>query len=271
MTAFPPVPLTVEGSYVLHQVFAFDWAAWNNTSMEDRKRIGDEAARALQELEPQQSALYSTLGHKGDLLLVHFRDSIAALNAIELKLAQIGLSRFLKATYSYLSVVELSLYESSRKTYAMLAENGLEQFSPAWNAGIREVLERQKEAMAQRLIPTIPPARHLCFYPMNRKRGEERNWYALPLDERQRLMHDHGMIGRRYADRVRQIISASIGFDDWEWSVDLFADDPLVFKHLIYEMRFDEASSLYAEFGPFYVGVRVAADGLDSWLRGDSA
>ncbi len=110
------------------------------------------------------------------------------------------------------------------------------------------------EAMSQRLYPSIPPAKHLCFYPMDRKRGEKQNWYTLPMEERQRLMHDHGMIGRRYADRVRQVISGSIGLDDWEWAVDLFADDPLVFKQLIYEMRFDEASALYAAFGPFLCG-----------------
>jgi chlorite dismutase len=81
-------------------------------------------------------------------------------------------------------------------------------------------------------------------------------------------MHDHGMIGRRYADEVRQIITGSIGFDDWEWGVDLFADDPGVFKRLIYEMRFDEASALYAAFGTFYVGVRLPAEKLGMWLSG---
>ncbi len=107
---------------------------------------------------------------------------------------------------------------------------GFKQHTPEWNEAINEVLSRQREAMAQRLYPSIPPAKHLCFYPMDRKRGEKQNWYTLPMEERQRLMHDHGMIGRRYADRVRQVISGSIGLDDWEWAVDLFADDPLVFK-----------------------------------------
>src|SRR6202008_920645 len=138
--------------------------------------------------------------------------------------------------------------------------------SEEWNAAIEEVLERQRQAMAPRLWPEIPNAKYCCFYPMDRKGGESVNWYTEPMSERQRMMNDHGLVGRRYAGQVRQIISGSIGFDDWEWGVDLFADDPLVFKKLIYEMRFDEASAWDAEFGAVYVGVRVPAVNLEKLL-----
>src|SRR5437764_5066253 len=104
---------------------------------------------------------------------------------------------------------------------------------------------------------------------MDRRRGEEKNCYQLPMAERQRQMHEHGMIGRRYAGTVKQIISGSIGFDDWEWGVDLFADDPVVFKKLIYEMRFDEASAWYAEFGAFYIGLQFTASELPRLLEGE--
>jgi hydrogen peroxide-dependent heme synthase len=275
VTEFPPVPLTIEGSYVLHQLFEFDWKAWRNVHQPDRKRIVEEASGSFQGLETAgkprlspQSALYSVMGHKSDLMMLHFRDSVEDLNRVELTLAQTEFHSFLKARFSYLSVVELSLYESSVKTYGALAGNGLSPHTAEWNEATGEILKRQKEAMAQRLYPSIPPARHLCFYPMDRKREDNRNWYTLPLEERQRLMHDHGMIGRRYADRVRQVISGSIGLDDWEWAVDLFADDPVIFKQLIYEMRFDEASSLYASFGPFYVGIRLHQEELEPWLVG---
>ena len=103
---------------------------------------------------------------------------------------------------------------------------------------------------------------------MNKLRGETKNWYSEPIIERQRMMRDHGMIGRHYAGRVIQIISGSIGFDDWEWGVDLFADDPLVFKKLVYEMRFDEASAVYGLFGTFYVGLRFPAAQLGTLLEG---
>ncbi len=140
-------------------------------------------------------------------------------------------------------MVELGLYESSAKAYGALAEKGLEPHSSEWNAQIEETLERQREAMKPRLYPEMPPGKYVCFYPMDRKRGEQKNWYQLPMGERQRQMADHGAIGRRYAGKVKQIISGSIGFDDWEWGVDLFAEDPLVFKRLIYEMRFDQVSA----------------------------
>ena len=131
------------------------------------------------------------------------------------------------------------------------------------------MLARQKEAMHGRLYPQIPDTEYVCFYPMDRKRGEDKNWYTLPLAERQRQMHEHGLVGRRYAGEVKQIITGSIGFDDWEWGVDLFADDPLTFKKLIYEMRFDEVSAVYALFGTFYVGLRCPAAGLGKLLEGE--
>lgn len=128
--------------------------------------------------------------------------------------------------------------------------------------------ERQRQAMAARLAPAIPARRYLCFYPMDKKRGEVRNWYHVPIAERQKMMREHGLVGRRYAGRVNQIISGSVGFDDWEWGVDLFADDPQVFKQLVYEMRFDEASAVYGLFGTFHLGLRVAAADLGALLGG---
>ena len=166
--------------------------------------------------QPKPTAIYSMLGHKGDLMFVHFRDSLEDLHRTELAIEQMELTDFLEPTHSYLSVVELGLYESTAKTYAALSERGMEPHTPEWDAGIAEVLTRQSAAMATRLHPEIPSAKYICFYPMDRKRGEAKNWYEVPMAERQRMMHEHGMIGRRYADNVKQIISGSIGFDDWE-------------------------------------------------------
>jgi hydrogen peroxide-dependent heme synthase len=271
---FPPVPLTLEGSSVLHQFFRFDWKAWRSCADGERKQIVVEARAILEKLEragadePVRTALYSQLGHKGDLMLIHFRDSLEALNQIELDLAQTRLYDFLEQRHSYVSVVELGLYESSRKTYEAASAKGFEAHSPEWNAEIAASLKRGSEAMAPRLFPAVPEAKYLCFYPMDRKRGEQVNWYTVPFAERQRMMHEHGMIGRRYGDVVKQIITGSIGMDDWEWGVDLFANDPVIFKKLIYEMRFDEVSAVYALFGQFYVGVRLPIENLAKWLDG---
>ena len=272
MADFLPVPLTLEGSFLLHQFFRFDWKAWRSRTDGERDKIAAEALELLNRLERKsahdavQTALFSQLGHKGDLVLIHFRDSLEALNQVELDLAQTSLYDYLTLSHSYVSVVELGLYESTRKTYETAA--GLEHHSPEWKTEIAATLARQSAAMAPRLYPAVPEARYLCFYPMDRKRGEQANWYTVPFPERQRMMHEHGLIGRRYGDVVKQIISGSIGMDDWEWSVDLFADDPVVFKKLIYEMRFDEVSAVYALFGQFFISVRLPIDKLINWLSG---
>lgn len=273
MAEFPPVPLTLEGSAVLHQFFRFDWRAWKALAAQEGEQIAGEFGAALAKLERSsdgkvQTGLFSQLGHKGDLILVHFRDSFEALNQVELDLAQTRMWDFLTPTHSYVSVVELGLYESTRKTYEAAASKGAEPFSPEWNADVEASMKRGAEAMKPRLFPSIPEAKYLCFYPMDRKRGEQVNWYTVPFADRQRMMHEHGMIGRRYGDVVKQIISGSIGMDDWEWGVDLFADDPVVFKKLIYEMRFDEVSAVYALFGAFYLALRLPVEKLGDWLGG---
>ena len=269
----PPVPLTIEGYGVLHQMMRVRWPAWRQLPAPEKARIVDEAAGVLAKMEQNaagQSAMFSLLGHKGDLMFVHFRRSFDELNQAELRLAQLGLSEYLESATSYLSVIELGLYESTIKAYSDLKERGIEPHSDDWKHAIGEVLARQKEAMHPRLFPEMPKHRYISFYPMDRRRGEARNWYTLAIEERARQMNEHGLVGRRYAGEVKQIITGSIGFDDWEWGVDLFADDPLVFKKLVYEMRFDEASASYAKFGRFYVGIRIAAGELGRLFEGET-
>jgi chlorite dismutase len=262
------VPLTLEGASILHQMFRIRWQAWKGLAEERRSAIVAEASQTLAAMEQAQSALFSLLGHKGDLMLVHFRNSFEELNQAELCMAQLQLSEFLEPMSSYLSVVELGLYEATVKLIVALEVKGVAPGTPEWDKEIEQALEQQRKAMAPRLWPEIPPRRYCCFYPMDKKRGETKNWYEVPIRDRQRLMHEHGLIGRKYAGSVKQIISGSIGFDDWEWGVDLFADDPLIFKKLIYEMRFDEASAAYALFGSFYVGLRFKAADLSTLLSG---
>ena len=268
-TELPAMPLTLEGLSVLHQMFRFRWPEWRKLDASRQADIAREAATVFSASEELgQSAVYSMLGHKGDLMIVHFRDSLDELNAAELQLNRTALQDFFEPMHSYVSVIELGLYDSSAKLFRQLADRGVKPLSKEWNDAVEETLERQREAMRPRLYPKIPDSRYLCFYPMDRKRGEQKNWYMLPIEERQRQMEEHGMVGRRYAGKVQQIITGSIGFDDWEWGVDLFAPDPLVFKKLIYEMRFDEVSAVYAVFGQFFLGVRLPVQKLEEWLSG---
>ena len=257
---FPAAPLTLEGYAILHQMFRVRRreirmldAAKRNAALEDASKLFGEMTRR----EDGESALFSALGHKSDLMIVHFRRSFEELGQAELAVAELKLSDYLEATTSYLSAIEIGLYEATVALYRRLVEHGVAPQSADWKAEIEAEIARQRVKISPRLFPKIPARRYLCFYPMDKKREGADNWYRLPIEVRQRLMHEHGLVGRRFAGEVTQIISGSIGFDDWEWGVDLFADDPMVFKKLVYEMRFDEASASYAKFGPFYVGMRL--------------
>ncbi|HUA32423.1 MAG TPA: hydrogen peroxide-dependent heme synthase [Candidatus Binataceae bacterium] len=257
---FPAAPLTLEGFSVLHQLFRVRRAEWRSLDVAARTRAVQEAASAIDEMarrEDGESAIFTALGHKGDLMVLHFRRSFDDLAVAQRTLAKLQLCDFLEPTTSYVSVIEIGLYEATLALFEQLRDKGVTLRSPQWRDAIAAEIAHQREKIAPRLFPKIPERRYLCFYPMDKKRDGDDNWYRLPIDDRRRLMHEHGLVGRRFAGEVTQIISGSIGFDDWEWGVDLFADDPLVFKKLVYEMRFDEASASYAKFGPFYVGIRM--------------
>jgi hydrogen peroxide-dependent heme synthase len=267
----PEVPETLEGWYIEHAMFTVNWPEWRSLASAERDMIIEESAAWLStQAAPEQgsSAFFSLLGHKGDLMFVHFRPSLEALDAVKLGLRQTGLFAYLQPVYGYLSVIELGLYEVTAVVQRKLGAAGLEAGTAAYAEAYEEELAAQKAAMHDRLYPGMPGRRYLCFYPMNKKRGEVHNWYALSMDERRQLMRGHGMVGRKYAGKVSQVISGSVGFDDWEWGVSLFADDPLVFKKLVYEMRFDAASALYGVFGDFYVGIRFAPAQIGALLSG---
>lgn len=264
-------PETVEGWYVQHDFFRFQWSLWRTFTPAKRNRVIEEAAAWLKlqtQTDRGDSASYNVVGHKSDLLLTHFRPSLEALNQVKISLRQTEFFAYLEPVYGYLSVIELGMYEVIGAARRKLEAQGLEEGTDAYQRAYQEELQQQKEALQDRLYPEIPSGRYQCFYPMNKRRGETHNWYTLSMDERRNLMRGHGMTGRRYAGRVKQIISGSVGFDDWEWGVSLFADDPLVFKKLVYEMRFDAASALYGEFGEFFVGIRFEPEEIGHVLSG---
>jgi hydrogen peroxide-dependent heme synthase len=267
----PDVPETLEGWSILHQMFRLNWAALRELEPDDRHALAKDAAThvaASGQWEEGGSALVQLLGHKGDLMFVHFRRSFEELSCAQLALARSELSDYLEPTTSYVSVVELGMYEMTAKIHRDLGARGLTPGSDEYEQAYDGEMKTQRDRVASRLFTEIPQRRHVCFYPMNKRRGEEKNWYRVPFQERAEMMREHGIIGRHYSGKVTHIISGSIGFDDWEWAVDLFADDPLVFKKLIYEMRFDRASAEYAEFGPFYVGLQFDAAELPTLLDG---
>ena len=268
----PRVPETLEGWSVLHQMFRLRWSEWQALPAPDRGTRAAEAAQALAGMQrgSEGTTVPATmLGHKGDLMLVHLRRGFDELQQAQTAVARLGLAPFLEPTTSFVSIVELGMYEMTALVHRRLGERGLASGSDEFEKAFDAEMEEQRRRVHSRLFLAVPARRYVCFYPMNKRRGEQKNWYAEPVEDRARMMLDHGKIGRHYAGQVTQIISGAIGFDDWEWGVDLFADDPLVFKKLIYEMRFDEASAWYAEFGPFYTGLQFSPAELPKYLEGD--
>lgn len=260
-------PTTLEGWYVLHEIFTVDSPRWNALPEPERDAAVLEATAVLErQAHPAEghSAVFSVLGQKGDLMVLHWRPAVDGLRREQTAFARTRLRAYLTPAYAYLSVVELGTYELQAHAGAVVQRKGIASGTPEFDAAVRAEMEKLARP---RLFPEIPARRYVSFYPMSKRRGEHVNWFDLPPEDRAALMRGHGEIGRRYAGQVTQVISGSVGLDDWEWGVTLFADDPLVFKKLVYEMRFDPASSRYAEFGPFYTAIRFPPSALAEVLR----
>jgi chlorite dismutase len=242
--------VTLEGWYALHDFRSLDWSAWRNASEGDREEAQSELlewlkkSEAVHENKTGSLALYSIVGQKADFVMMHLRETLEELNELETQFNKLLFAAYTYPSHSYVSVVELSNYMNQPGSDPM-----------------------ENPEIIARLKPALPKMNHICFYPMNKKREGNDNWYSLSMDERKGMMRKHGMIGRQYAGKVKQIITGSVGFDDWEWGVTLFADDALQFKKLVYEMRFDEVSARFGEFGEFFVGNLLSLDKLSQMLK----
>ncbi len=270
---FPP--LVLDGWFVLHQFFRVDPLADEDESLGGfrarTRSLVDFLARWPEppESDPARgergwSGLYRIVGGETDYMVMHFRPSLEALGDAEREIRRSPAARDLIPTGDYVSVVELGLYAVTDALLEQAQAEGIEPGGMEWAERVEEVVreERAKRYVQSRLYPLQPEGMpYVCFYPMDKRRNVDQNWYTLPLRKRADLMADHGQTGRRYAGRISQIISGSVGFDDWEWAVTLFSRDPVTFKELVTEMRYDEVSSVYAEFGSFWIGHRIPTEG----------
>lgn len=242
---------TLDGWYCLHDFRTIDWLSWKMLPEDERATAINEFLGLVEKWNKTQNenqgshALYTIVGQKADFMMMLLRPTMEELNALELEFNKTKLAEFTIPAHSYVSVVELSNYLPSDSDE-----------DPYQNPHVRS-----------RLYPILPTSKHVCFYPMDKRRQGNDNWYMLPMEDRKKLMYSHGMIGRQYAGKVKQIISGSVGFDDYEWGVTLFADDVLQFKKLVYEMRFDEVSARYGEFGSFFVGNILTPDRVNEFLH----
>ena len=254
-------PETVEGWYALHQLFRVDRALLRESGDAGAAALLDDGRRLLEALraptEGGWTGLFDVIGSEADVMIVHFRPTLDAIGEAQRRLRDEPLSAALDPVYTFLSVTEAGLYHVTAELARAAAARGGAVGDDQYRAELAErVRAEQASAHARRrLYPPLPAdLPYVCFYPMSKRRAVGQNWYALTLDERSRLMQAHGTTGRRYAGRVQQVISGAIGFDAWEWGVTLFAKDPLDFKRIVTDMRFDEVSAQYAEFGEFFVG-----------------
>jgi chlorite dismutase len=248
-------PETEEGWFALHDFRTVDWSAWRSAPERERERAlreGIEYLRACMDPVKGDSAAFAVVGHEADLLVTHFRPTLNDVNTLERGFEGTAFAEFTERTTSFVSVTEASGYSVDLEAaLSGEADTGLQRY------------------IQSRLEPSIPDANYVSFYPMDKRRDPEQNWYDLPFEERAEHMEAHGDVGRDYAGEVTQIITSAIGYDDWEWGVTLFAEDPTRIKRLLYEMRFDSSTSQFAEFGPFSVGQRIPPGDLRPLLSGE--
>ncbi len=259
----PPEPVVAsEGWGVVHVFFHL-----RRELLDDPAHAADgfvKQVTAFESREGCQALAFSVLGQKADLGLMLLGPDLGELDAFTVELAASPLGAALLPAASYVSLTELSEYTSTHDDEAqrLVEEEGLEASSPEYHEALAAFDARMAAYTEHRLHPRLPYRRVLSFYPMSKRRGEQDNWYRLPFAERRRLMGGHARVGRSYRGRVLQLITTSVGLDDWEWGVTLLADDPKAITDIVYEMRFDEVSARYAEFGPFVTGLILEPEAL---------
>ncbi|MEX0869492.1 MAG: chlorite dismutase family protein [Nitriliruptoraceae bacterium] len=240
-----------QGQGVLHLFFRVDPARRADWTRDDADALAETLERWQQTL---QLHLFSTFGHKADVMLMAIDGDLGALRRLQTDVVGAAAGA-MTLSWSYLSLTEGSEYMQSAEEYReeLVTKDVAE---PDLSRRVDEFAERMATYTHDKLYPQMPPWELACFYPMSHRRDGDDNWYALDFPERRRLMHEHGRSGRAYTGRVVQLVSGSTGLDDWEWGVTLFAHDFADLKSIVYQLRYDEASARFAEFGPFVVGMR---------------
>jgi hydrogen peroxide-dependent heme synthase len=271
MSTLPPVKLD-RGIHVMHLFYNINrerWAALPaGESAQARARV--EAIRAANPA-PSHPRLVTcaNVGGKADLVVMIYAADLGRLGQIHREFEACFPAGVLEKVYTYLSVTELSEYMSSDEdNRRMLTEQEkLEPGTQAYDARLAELTKRKEEYEHYRLYPELPDWEVMCFYPMNKRRQGGDNWYSLDFATRRKLMGGHARVGRKYAGRVSQLITGSTGLDDWEWGVTLMAHQVDAIKEIVYEMRFDEVTARFGEFGTFYINIRLEPVALWEFLR----
>ena len=265
--------LPVEGRHVLHLFFRVDYAAWDLLEGSHRIAAKTTLASLVQEIRATpatQLLTFSIVSPKADLGFMLLTSDLHIADAYAKQLALALGPGILMPEFSWFSMTERSEYTTSESEYAqqLEREENVAPESPAAKEKIEAFRTRMTKYLKDRLEPNLPDWPVICFYPMSKRRGGAgQNWYALDFDSRKKLMGGHARVGRKYSGRVLQLITGSTGLDDMEWGVTLFARTTSEIKAIVYEMRFDEVSAHYAEFGEFFVGLQMPLDLLFARLN----
>ena len=256
-----------EGWHCLHLFYRIEYGQWQLLNREEQNAAKTNLASLVQEVRAMESTQLLTLSMvtpKADIGFMLITPDLHAANRIEKQLSLALGPDVLVPVYSYFSLTEESEYKTTAEDYAAVLENEqkIGRCTPEFEKSMAAFEERMKHYRHERVYPTLPDWPVVCFYNMSKRRGEQRNWYALPYDERRKLMKGHARVGRDFAGKVKQLITGSTGLDDAEWGVTLFARDTFQIKAIVYQMRFDPVSAEYADFGEFYIGIQLPLDEL---------
>jgi len=248
-----------EGLGALHLFYKVDLAAWRANSAEERAAARDhlEAIVTAARQQPQTQVVTLAMFAPADIGFMVLSPDMHALQVLEKNISASLGPDILIPQFTYLSMTEKSEYTQKDDEYALDLEKneGIARGTAESEAKLITFRERIQHYTHDRLYPVLPEWEYYCFYPMSKRRAVGQNWYALDFQARRQLMGGHMRVGRTYAGRVRQLVTGSTGLDDWEWGVSLFAHNPYDIKAIVYEMRFDEVTHTYGEFGPFHNGL----------------
>jgi chlorite dismutase len=254
-----------EGWHCLHLFYRVEQGQWQLLSREERNAAKTNLTELVQEIRATDSTQLLTLSvvtPKADLAFMLITPDLQTANKIDKQLSLSLGPDVLTPVYSYLSLTEESEYITSEEEYAHSLDEETKRDATKLEQALTTFRDRMKHYRQDRMYPTLPDWPVVCFYNMSKRRGDGRNWYALPYDERRRLMKGHANVGRTFAGKVKQLITGSTGLDDAEWGVTLFARDTFQIKKIVYEMRFDPVSAEYADFGEFFIGIQLPLDEL---------
>lgn len=253
----PPTIRMSDGWHCLHIYYRVDQEALGRLTdfmREGGRRQLNELLGAERTGGPARISVSVASSHRVDLGLMILDPDPLVVDGIVQSIRTSYLGTVLVPVYSFVSITEVSEYVPTLEQYAdRLVKEGGDRNSPAYAAKLKAYGDRETVMRKQRLFPDFPAWPVMSFYPMNKIRDPHANWYREPFSRRMEMMTEHGRSGMMFAGKVTQLITASTGFDDYEWGVTLWAKAPEFIKEIVYTMRFDEASARYAEFGPFYI------------------